>query len=928
LPDIDFTTRCEYPCNFDNCGGASYTAFNYDNHFNNGTPNGSILHRDNSYPDNSYDYTWTWTNPSATYNGYNTYDSPLHCLFNFNNVNLFNGNWPDSNLQALTNDVPFLIKINDSAWVTFYHSKVNLNNLPHGIDLATHNYLKNYYHDGPGQNNTLTLHLPNNPDPGVDLFLHDGNDGRINLYRVYKTKPCCPKITSSTVGSGTISPTPGPFLIPIQGKTFDMSANNGNYLSNVAVDGTSKGTSDPYTVQYSDLNPTVGMEGHTITATFMPNPINHTIYATSGEGGTIDPLGYVSVSEGSTPSFTIDAYDCYEIDSIIIDSLPPIQPGGTHYVYNFDPVYYNHTIHVTFSLSSQDHYPVFLNSGSSGNITIAVDGNNLNVGAASVVACVTANESHSFYAQVNATGYTGNCYFDYWDLQDGNHQSLGTSRDNPMVYTPIGVTYLQAMYTEGTVSTYSLSGTINSGNGTIIPSTAIAVESGSNRNAKVLLKPNSGYQLTGLTRNGNPVIGDVSNNQYTINSITTNTQMAATFTLQFTITASISGGYGSISPSGSVTVNQGGSQSFTITPCIGYAISGVTVDGASVGAVSTYQFTDIQEPHTIQAAFLPLYAITTAAGTGGTISPPGTTLVIQGGSQSYTITPNEGYSIYTVVVNNQWQGPISTYTFTNVQAPQTLQATFQQITYGIVSSAGTGGSISPSGGTIVNWGGSQEYYITPDYGYLISDVLVDGYSQGAISYYSFTNVQDNHTIHASFIQCQTCYTCQTACEAACQTGCEVNCQTGCEVSCQTGCEVSCQTGCQVACQTTCELACQTGCQVSCQTGCEVSCQSCNTCQTTCELACQSGCQISCETGCEVACQGGCQTEQYCPYPYYICQSCETCQASCEVSCQTSCELSCQTCNNCQICQTCQTIQYCPVEYYTCQSCETCQPAYT
>jgi hypothetical protein len=359
----------------------------------------------------------------------------------------------------------------------------------------------------------------------------------------------------------------------------------------------------------------------------------------------------------------------------------------------------------------------------------------------------------------------------------------------------------------------------------------------------------------------------------------------------YIITASVSGGYGSISPSGSVTVNQGDSQTFTITPCIGYAISAVTVDGASVGAVSTYQFTNVQANHTIQAAFLPLYRITTAAGTGGTISPPGTTLVIQGGSQSYTITPNEGYSN---IYRRRQQPMARTNKHLHLHqctGTQTLQATFQQITYGIVSSAGTGGSISPLGGTIVNWGGSQEYYITPDYGYLISDVSVDGISQGAISYYSFTNVQDNHTIHASFIQCQTCYTCQTACEAACQTGCEVSCQTGCQVSCQTGCEVSCQTGCEVSCQScntcqsACELSCQTcntcqtTCELSCQTGCEVSCQSCNNCQTTCELACQSGCQISCETGCEVACQGGCQTEQYCPYPYYICQSCETCQAA-------------------------------------------------
>jgi hypothetical protein len=54
-----------------------------------------------------------------------------------------------------------------------------------------------------------------------------------------------------------------------------------------------------------------------------------------------------------------------------------------------------------------------------------------------------------------------------------------------------------------------------------------------------------------------------------------------------TITAAAGNG-GSISPSGTVTVNYGGSQSFTITPNANYTIENVVVDGSSAGSVTSY----------------------------------------------------------------------------------------------------------------------------------------------------------------------------------------------------------------------------------------------------------------------------------------------------------------------------------------------------
>lgn len=71
-------------------------------------------------------------------------------------------------------------------------------------------------------------------------------------------------------------------------------------------------------------------------------------------------------------------------------------------------------------------------------------------------------------------------------------------------------------------------------------------------------------------------------------------------------------------------------------------------------------------------------------------------------------------------------------------------------TFTINASAGQGGSIAPNGTVSVAKGKSQTFTITPSEGYEIEDVKVDGVSQGAKTAYEFTDVTENHTIAASF----------------------------------------------------------------------------------------------------------------------------------------------------------------------------------
>ena len=72
--------------------------------------------------------------------------------------------------------------------------------------------------------------------------------------------------------------------------------------------------------------------------------------------------------------------------------------------------------------------------------------------------------------------------------------------------------------------------------------------------------------------------------------------------------------------------------------------------------------------------------------------------------------------------------------------------------YTTKAAAGTGGSISPSGNVSVREGADQTFTITPDKGYAVANVKIDGKSIGAVKSYTFENVRRTHTIEVIFMK--------------------------------------------------------------------------------------------------------------------------------------------------------------------------------
>ena len=145
------------------------------------------------------------------------------------------------------------------------------------------------------------------------------------------------------------------------------------------------------------------------------------------------------------------------------------------------------------------------------------------------------------------------------------------------------------------------------------------------------------------------------------------------------------------------------------------------------------------------------YILTVTNGTGGGSYEAGAVVSITAGPAPQGQIFDKWISADGVSFGN---AASATTTITMPAKAVTVAATYKDspvaVSHTITASAGTGGSISPSGTVNVNDGANQTFTITANSNYSISSVTVDGVNQGGISTYTFSGVTANHTISATF----------------------------------------------------------------------------------------------------------------------------------------------------------------------------------
>ncbi len=159
----------------------------------------------------------------------------------------------------------------------------------------------------------------------------------------------------------------------------------------------------------------------------------------------------------------------------------------------------------------------------------------------------------------------------------------------------------------------------------------------------------------------------------------------------------------------------------------------------------------MDEDKTVSASFAKYsFTITASANEGGSITPSGEIAVEYGASQTFTLMPQDGYKTDSLIVDGEAAEVRNTYTFTHVEADHSIRAVFSPLSFTITASCDEHGSISPSGESTVEYGQSLTYTITPDEGYKVGNLLIDGVPVEAASTYTFNTVIADHTIHATF----------------------------------------------------------------------------------------------------------------------------------------------------------------------------------
>ncbi len=183
-----------------------------------------------------------------------------------------------------------------------------------------------------------------------------------------------------------------------------------------------------------------------------------------------------------------------------------------------------------------------------------------------------------------------------------------------------------------------------------------------------------------------------------------------------------------ISPTGAVAVNCGGNQTFTITPATATTSPTCWSTACRWGGDELHVHQRDARNHTIAASFaLNTYTITASAGANGSITPTAAVSVNCGADQTFTITPNACYHVADVLGRRRLGGRGDQLHVHERHGATTRSrpASRSTPTPSPPRPAPTAAS-RPTGTVTVNCGDDQTFTITPNAGYAVADVLVDG----------------------------------------------------------------------------------------------------------------------------------------------------------------------------------------------------------
>jgi len=515
-------------------------------------------------------------------------------------------------------------------------------------------------------------------------------------------------ISVSASAGGNINPNEDVYLREGDSIRFSFLASTGYYLSDIFLDGISIGPRDTY--DFVEIQ-----DHHTIHAEFTARPKIQVSVKINGSG-QVAPEGPIQANAGDDIQLSFSPNANYHVADVLVNG----QSKGPMNDLLLKDLNDDVVVTVNFMLgdfhiqaSCDEHGSITPNGWIS---TYMKDNQSFEIVSNPGYVIDTVQINGSFIDPVS--------HFTFWNISD-HHRIHATFRPKMVIMAA------------------------SDGHGAIVPSGMINVETGSYQTFEMI--PDDGYRVADVLVDG---VSQGPLKRYTFINIQSGHTIEVQFVRDiFTIEAT-SGPYGSILPEGNIAVEPGHFQFFEFNPDYGFRVESVFIDGQKMDPVDQYYFENIDRNHTINVQFEQARIIVQAfAGDHGSIYPSGAVIIAEGGNQEFFIEPDTGFTIQNVRVDNDNLGKLDHYLFENLTTPHHIEATFEPMIQ-ISATALENGSISPTGQIYVPRGNDQTIMITPDDGFIIDELVVDGTPITPTNIHVFWNVTESHVLFARFRQFQ------------------------------------------------------------------------------------------------------------------------------------------------------------------------------
>ncbi|MCK9339846.1 MAG: hypothetical protein M0P38_07645, partial [Bacteroidales bacterium] len=481
-----------------------------------------------------------------------------------------------------------------------------------------------------------------------------------------------------------------------------------------------------YTLPFNNID-----TQHTISISF--DPINYMFEANTNGGGTVSPM-FSMPQCGNNFDFSIEPASCYQIDSVWInDSLIPLEG------FTFD----DYTAHYSLHNIRQD-YQVYVKFK---DLPHRLSFENQNNGTVSIPdTSIICNNDITFYIIPDL------CYaIDNIELNNISINHLLDIHENTQSYLPDTAFYTIQNFSAETVISISYTDAPKRiitqqyyADNQLISEINALIACGSDT---TLLLHEECYNIDSVWLNG---IFYGNNEELILNNIIDNQTIIVNLSdIEYSITT-LPTINGTIEPPGMNQVVCNHDFTCTILPDSNFFPVSLIVDNDTIPGSSTYTFFDVRTDHTLGAIFKSYtYTVTSNSGVGGSIIPE-TAFVDFGDNVTMQIIPDSCHIIDSVWIDDIYQGNISQIYLPNIDENHHVRATFVPYEYFITAENTMNGFITPSGVNQVLCGDDATFTITPNDGYHIENLIIDGDTISADSSYVFTNITNNHSINAVF----------------------------------------------------------------------------------------------------------------------------------------------------------------------------------